>query len=318
MTYSIVARDGATGELGAAIQSAAFCAGVGTLWVEAGVGAVATQSFTDPAYGPLCLLALRTGATAAEALRGATRRDRFSPYRQVGVVAATGAAAAFTGRSCIAAAGHVHRPGIACQANMMASETVWPAMMDAFSGASGGLAERLVTALEAAQAEGGDWRGQEAGRVLVVAGEATGMAWRDVTCDVRVDNRPDAVAELRRLVTRNQALRTTWAPDPEGSVAATVAAARSAGLEDAHVAIAALRAAVVTGEVDEARAHLDRLLAGEPRYLDLVRRLPGIPEMLGLEPVLPRLDGWARSAPVSRPGADREGSRGPHSGPGRR
>ena len=88
MTYSIVARDAETGELGAAIQSAAFAAGVDTLWVEAGVGAVASQSFSDPSYGPMCLLALRTGATAAAALAAATRRDRMSPYRQVGVVSA--------------------------------------------------------------------------------------------------------------------------------------------------------------------------------------------------------------------------------------
>src|SRR5437763_12086046 len=128
MTYSIVARDGDMGELGAAIQSAAFAAGLSTLWAEAGVGAVATQSFSDPSYGPMCLLALRTGATAAEALGGATRRDRMSPYRQVGVVAASGTSAAFTGHACVAEAGHARRTGVACQANMMASATVWPAM----------------------------------------------------------------------------------------------------------------------------------------------------------------------------------------------
>ena len=137
MTYSIVARDVGTGQLGAAIQSAAFRAGVDTLWVEAGVGAVATQSFTDPAYGPLCLLALRTGSTAAQALRGAVRRDGMSAYRQVGVVAATGTAAAHTGAACIAEAGHVHRAGVSCQANMMASDRVWPAMLDGVRGRGG-------------------------------------------------------------------------------------------------------------------------------------------------------------------------------------
>jgi uncharacterized Ntn-hydrolase superfamily protein len=318
VTYSIVARDPQTGELGAAIQSAAFTAGVGTLWVESGVGAVATQSFTDPAYGPLCLLALRTGATAAEALRGAARRDRMAPYRQVGVVAVSGTAAAHTGAACVAEAGHVHRTNVSCQANMMASADVWPAMMGAYREAPGPLAERLVTALEAAQAVGGDWRGQEAGRVLVVAAESTGMPWRDVVCDVRVDNHPEPVAELRRLVARSQALQAAWAPAAGTSVADAVAAARAAGLEDGHVAVAALLAARASGEVDEARVHVDPVLAAEPRYLDLVRRLPGVPEMLGLEPVLPRLEGWSRTAPVSRSGADRAGSRGPHSGPGRR
>ena len=314
MTYSLVARDPDTGELGGAIQSAAFAAGSGTLWVEAGVGAVATQSFTDPSYGPLCLLALRSGATAADALAGAVRRDRMSPYRQVGVVAATGTAAAFTGRSCIPAAGHVHRTNIACQANMMASETVWPAMLAAFRGASGTMAERLVTALEAAQAEGGDWRGQEAGRVLVVAGTAGGMPHQDVICDVRVDNHPEPVAELRRLVVRSQTLRAGRRPDGRTPDEA-VEAARAAGLEEPHQALAGLGAAALAGDLDEARRYLDRLLACDPRYLDLVRRLPGIPDALGLEPVLPRLEGWG--APFSRPGADRAGSRGRRSGPGR-
>jgi uncharacterized Ntn-hydrolase superfamily protein len=315
VTYSLVARDPGTGELGAAIQSAAFTAGVGTLWAEAGVGAVATQSFTDPSYGPLCLLSLRAGATAAEALRGATRRDALSPYRQVGVVSATGTSAAFTGRACIAEAGHLHRKDVACQANMMASVTVWPAMMEAYGGASGTLAERLLTALEAAQAEGGDWRGQEAGRVLVVAGEPSGMAWRDVICDVRVDNHPEPVAELRRLVLRGQSLRALRTPDgrtPEEAVEA----ARAAGLEEPHQALAALAAAVERGDPDEAKRRLDQLLALNSRYLDLVRRLPRLPEALGLDPVLPRTDAWA--ARFSRPGADRAGSRGPRSGPGRR
>ncbi len=315
MTYSIVAHDADTGQLGAAIQSAAFRAGVDTLWVEAGVGAVATQSFTDPAYGPLCLLALRTGSTAAQALRGAVRRDGMSAYRQVGVVAATGTAAAHTGAACIAESGHVHRAGVSCQANMMASDRVWPAMLEAYGGAAGTLADRLVTALEAAQAEGGDWRGQEAGRVLVVAAEPSGTPWQDVICDVRVDNHPQPLAELRRLVVRAQTLQAAWAPGEGVSVEQAVAAARAAGLEEAHVVVAALTAAARSGEVELARTYLDRALAEQPRFLDLARRMPGIAEMLGLEPVLPRLEGWGR---VSPRGAGRAGSRAPRSGPGRR
>jgi uncharacterized Ntn-hydrolase superfamily protein len=315
VTYSLVARDPDTGELGAAIQSAAFAAGAGTLWAEAGVGVVATQSFTDPAYGPLCLLALRSGATAADALAGAVRRDRLSPYRQVGVVAATGTSAAFTGRSCIAAAGHLRRTDIACQANMMASETVWPAMLEAFRGASGTMAERLLVALEAAQGEGGDWRGQEAGRVLVVAGTPSAMPHEDVICDVRVDDHPRPVAELRRLVVRSQALRAARRPDGRPAAEAVEAAA-AAGLEEPHQALAGLSAAAAAGDLDEARRYLDRLLACDARYLDLVRRLPTLPEALGLEPVLPRPT--PPGTPVSRPGAGRAGPRGPRSSPGRR
>jgi uncharacterized Ntn-hydrolase superfamily protein len=315
VTYSLVARDPETGELGAAIQSAAFAAGEGTLWAEAGVGAVATQSFTDPSYGPLCLLSLRSGATAADALAGAVRRDRMSPYRQVGVVAATGTSAAFTGRACIPDAGHVRRTNIACQANMMASETVWPAMLEAFRSASGTMAERLLAALETAQAEGGDWRGQEAGRVLVVAGSPGGMPHEDVVCDVRVDNHPEPVAELRRLVVRSQALRAVRRPDGR-TPAEAVDAARAAGLEEPHAELAGLSAAAAAEDVDEARRYLERLLACDVRYLDLVRRLPGLPDALGIDPVLPRMP--MPEAPVSRPGGDPAGSRGRRSGPGRR
>jgi uncharacterized Ntn-hydrolase superfamily protein len=283
VTYSIVARDGETGELGGAIQSAAFACGVATLWAESTVGVVATQSFTDPGYGPLCLAAMRYGATPAEALAGATARDRMAPNRQVGVVAASGDAAAFTGGSCIPEAGDATALGVACQANMMASPTVWPAMLQAFSEASGNLSERLLQALEAAQAEGGDWRGQEAGRVLVVTGDPTGRPWDDVICDVRVDNHPQPVAELRRLVERNDALRASRRPEGR-SVAEAVEHARAAGLEEPLVVLAALAAARDGGDVKEARAHLDRLVADEPRYLDMVRRLPGAAAALGLEP----------------------------------
>jgi uncharacterized Ntn-hydrolase superfamily protein len=314
VTYSLVARDPATGELGAAIQSAAFAAGSGTLWAEAGVGVVATQSFTDSSYGPLCLLALRSGASAADALAGAVRRDRMSPYRQVGVVSATGRSAAFTGRSCIPDAGHVHRTNIACQANMMATSTVWPAMLETFRSATGTMAERLVAALEAAQSEGGDWRGQEAGRVLVVAGTAAGMPHQDVLCDVRVDNHPQPVAELRRLVARSQALRQARRPGAH-TPAEAVEIARGAGLEEPHQALAGLGTAAAAGDLDEARRYLEQLLACDSRYLELVRRLPGLPDALGLDPVLPRMP--MPAAPVSRPGADRAGSRGRRSGPAR-
>ncbi len=278
---------------------------MGTLWVEAGVGAVASQSFSDPSYGPMCLLALRTGATAAAALAAATRRDRRSPYRQVGVVSASGTAAAFTGSACVAEAGHVHRRNVACQANMMASKDVWPAMIDAYQGASGTLAGRLVAALEAAQAAGGDWRGQEAGRVVVVKAQAGGMPWNDVVCDVRVDNHPEPVAELRRLVERSQALRAAWSPNSEETPDEAAAAARAAGLEEPHAAIAGLIVAAARGDAAAGRTLLDRALAEDARYVELARRLPGVADLLGLEP-------------VSRRGAGRAGSRGPRSGPARR
>ena len=170
MTYSIVARDAESGQLGAAIQSKAFCCGVSTLWAESGIGIVATQSFTDPGYGPLCLLAMRGGATAEEALAGAVARDRSGTFARWVWCPPPATQPPTPARACIAEAGHVTASGISCQANMMDRPTVWPAMLQAFGEAQGSMAQRLLRALEAAQAEGGDWRGQEAGRVLVVAG----------------------------------------------------------------------------------------------------------------------------------------------------
>jgi len=286
VTYSIVARDPETGELGAAIQSKAFCCGVSTLWAESGVGIVASQSFTDPGYGPLCLLAMKGGASAEEALAGAVARDRLGAFRQVGVVSSAGDAAAHTGAGCIAEAGHVTAAGVACQANMMGSPTVWPAMLQAFAEATGSMAQRLLRALEAAQAEGGDWRGQEAGRVLVVAAQPTGRSWDDVTCDVRVDNHPQPVAELGRLVARQEALAALRKPEGR-SVVDHVQAAADAGLEEQEVALAGLYAAREAGDVDAARPYFERLLAIDQRYVELVCRLPGLAELLGLEPAGP-------------------------------
>ncbi len=284
MTYSILARDAESGQLGAAIQSKAFCCGVSTLWAESGIGIVATQSFTDPGYGPLCLLAMRGGASAEEALAGAVARDRQRDVRQVGVVSSMGDAAAHTGQGCIAEAGHVTAEGISCQANMMDRPTVWPAMLKAYGEAQGSMAQRLLRALEAAQEEGGDWRGQEAGRVLVVTGEPTGRSWDDVLCDVRVDNHPQPVAELGRLVARHEALVAMRKPEGR-SIADAVAAAADSGLEPHEVALAGLHAACDGGgDPAEARVYLDRLIALDPRYAELVRRLPGMAEMLGLEP----------------------------------
>jgi hypothetical protein len=143
------------------------------------------------------------------------------------------------------------------------------------------------------------------------------MPWNDYVCDVRVDNHPEPVAELRRLVDRSQALRAAWAPSPDQTPGEAAGAARAAGLEESHAAVAGLIVAAMRDDVGAARALLDRAVAEDPRYVELVRRLPGVADLLGLDPVHPRYEGW-RDVPVSRPGAGRAGSRGPRSGPGRR
>jgi uncharacterized Ntn-hydrolase superfamily protein len=196
-TYSIVARDPRTGELGVAVQSHWFAVGPIVPWVRAGVGAAATQSIAEPAYGPRALDAMAGGARAREALDGLVDDDELARFRQVAVVDAHGNAAAFTGEGCIAYAGHQEGHGFSAQANMMASPEVWPAMAHAFEAAAGPLARRLLAALHAAESRGGDARGRQS-CALVVA-PARGEPWQR-TVDLRVDDHPEPLAELDRLL----------------------------------------------------------------------------------------------------------------------
>ena len=199
-TYSIVARDAETGELGVAVQSHWFSVGALVPWARAGVGAVATQSLVDPSYGPLGLELMAAGKDAATALAGLLAADAHADLRQVGMVDAGGHAAAHTGARCIPEAGHRVGEGYAVQANLMGPATVPEAMARAYETATGPLAERLLAALAAAQAEGGDIRGRQSAAVLVVRGEATGRVWQDVLVDLRVEDHPEPVAELVRLL----------------------------------------------------------------------------------------------------------------------
>jgi uncharacterized Ntn-hydrolase superfamily protein len=196
-TYSIVARDPHSGELGVAVQSHWFAVGPIVPWVRAGVGAVATQSIAEPAYGPRALDAMAGGARAREALDELVADDELARFRQVAAVDAHGNAAAFTGEGCIAYAGHQEGHAFSAQANMMASPEVWPAMAHAFEAAAGPLSRRLLAALHAAEARGGDARGRQS-CALVVA-PAHGEPWQR-TVDLRVDDHPEPLAELDRLL----------------------------------------------------------------------------------------------------------------------
>lgn len=201
-TYSIVARDKATGQLGVAVQSHWFSVGSSVPWAEAGVGAVATQSFGDPAYGALGLELMRRGKSAPDALRGLLAADERSAVRQVAMIDATGRVAAFTGDKCIAAAGHIvdEAGQFSVQANLMENDKVWPAMAKAYRQAKGDLADRLLAALEAAQRAGGDLRGQQAAAIVVVTDESSGRPWSDRIFDLRVEDHADPIGELKRLV----------------------------------------------------------------------------------------------------------------------
>jgi uncharacterized Ntn-hydrolase superfamily protein len=200
MTYSIVARDGKTGELGVAVQSHYFQVGPVVPWAIAGIGAVATQSQVNISFGPLGLELLRSGFTAEQALRALTSGDSQPEVRQVAIVDASGNVAAHTGASCIPAAGHTTGVGFSCQANLMEKDTVWDAMAEAFTSSTGPLAERMMDALDAAEKEGGDIRGRQSAAMLVVSGKPTGHSWEDRIIDLRVDDAPDPLAELRRLL----------------------------------------------------------------------------------------------------------------------
>jgi uncharacterized Ntn-hydrolase superfamily protein len=196
-TYSIAALDPDTGELGAAVQSHWFSVGSLCTWARPGVGAIATQSVVEPAHGPHALDRLALGEDAAAALAGVLAGDALAQVRQVGVVDARGRVAVHTGADCIPEAGHATGAHWTCQANMMARATVPDAMSAAFAQAGGDLAERLMTALEGAEAEGGDVRGRQSAALIVAP--AQGEPW-EARIDLRVEDHADPVGELRRLL----------------------------------------------------------------------------------------------------------------------
>jgi uncharacterized Ntn-hydrolase superfamily protein len=199
-TFSIVARDPESGELGVAVQSHWFSVGRLVAWAEAGSGAVATQALVDVSYGPLGLALMRAGKPAPSALAALLAADQERELRQVAMVDARGQVAVHTGARCIAYAGHEAGEGFSVQANMIASPAVWPAMAAAYREAEGDLAERLLAALEAGQAAGGDIRGQQSAAILIVRGTPTGRPWADTVMELRVEDHPEPIRELRRLV----------------------------------------------------------------------------------------------------------------------
>jgi uncharacterized Ntn-hydrolase superfamily protein len=204
-TFSIVARDPDTGELGVAVQSHWFSVGSTVPWVKAGVGAVATQSLTDVTYGPLGLDLMQAGKSAEQALKGLIETDSHPEWRQVGMIDAKGNRAAHTGKQCIREAGHVIGEDFVVMANLMEKNTVWQAMADAYKNSAGDLAERMLAALDAAQKEGGDIRGRQSAAMIIVKGKSTGVDYKDRIIDLRVEDNPAPLVELRRLVTLNRA-----------------------------------------------------------------------------------------------------------------
>jgi uncharacterized Ntn-hydrolase superfamily protein len=273
MTYSLVVRDPETGELGIAVQTCNFAVGRVVPWAESGVGAVATQSFSDPGYGVLGLELLRAGKSPEQMLAALRAADRQEAHRQVGVVDATGRSAAHTGAHCIREAGHLTGDNLSAQANMMRSAGVWPAMAEAFAAASGTLAERLLSGLDAAEAAGGDFRGRQSAALLVVRGEPSGRPWQDRVCDLRVDDHPEPLAEVRRLLALEQTLRTLRSFHTLEGFDEEAERARQLGVAEHELAWAGAIAATRSGDLDEARRRLELLAADEPRWLDVLDSL---------------------------------------------
>jgi len=252
MTYSIVARDAATGELGVAVQSHFFSVGSICPWVEPGVGAVATQSIAEPSYGPRGLDAMRAGDAAAIALARLTAEDDDREQRQIAYCDSAGAVAVHTGELCIGEAGHLTGDGWSAQANMMRDKGVPEAMGDAFTSASGDLAARLLAALDAAEAAGGDIRGKQSACLLVAAADA--KPW-ERTYDVRVDDHTDPLGELARLMALHRAYLEGRPVNNELRFWHALELARS-------------------GKEDEARELLVPVLAEHDGWAALLQRLP--------------------------------------------
>jgi uncharacterized Ntn-hydrolase superfamily protein len=269
VTYSIVARDPETGELGVAVQSQAFNTGAAVPWARPGIGAVATQSFTDRRYGWRGLELLAAGTSPAEALARLRSDDELVDLRQVGMLAADGRRAQWTGADCVPDAGHAHGADWIAQANMVASSRVWEAMGEAFEAASGCLAERLMVALEAAEAAGGDWRGRGGAAVLVVPDE--GEPWERVV-DLRVEEGDDSLVELRRVLTHALGYRAA-----NRATADRAAVGARYGLPPVHVQQLAIEDALELGNLAEARRLYGALLAEQPRWRDAIRVIAALP-----------------------------------------
>ena len=205
MTYSLVARDPDTGELGVAVQSHWFGVGSVVPHVRAGVAAIATQSVPDPAHGPKLLALLEAGAAPDAAIDAILDGDEGAAYRQIAIVDAQGRVAVHTGDGCMEDAGHATGDGWSAQANMMRSAEVWPAMAEAFVAAEGPLAERMLAALDAAEAAGGDVRGRQSAAITV--------GGTDHPVDLRVEDHPEPLGELRRLLTLHRAYAAAEAAD---------------------------------------------------------------------------------------------------------
>jgi len=277
LTYSIVARDKDTGEFGVAVQSHYFQVGPTVPWAIAGVGAVATQSMVNVSFGPLGLDYLRAGYSAEQALKALIAADTEPQSRQVSIVDANGGVATHTGTKCIQAAGHRMGDGFSVQANLMEKVTVWDAMFDAYTSSHGPLAERMLAALEAAEAEGGDIRGKQSAAMLVVTGKPTGRSWEDRIIEIRVEDAPDPNKELRRLLRVKRAYMALQdagrAGDDKVAAAARLQEALRLAPEMVEIAFWGGLEMAQSGQLDAGCELMMRAVQKDRRWIETINRL---------------------------------------------
>ncbi|MGE0460278.1 MAG: DUF1028 domain-containing protein [Vicinamibacterales bacterium] len=281
-TFSIVARDPQTGDMGVAVQSHWFSVGSIVSWAEAGVGAVATQSFVDPGYGLRGLGLMRSGTSAPDTLRQLVAKDPQPDGRQVAMIDTQGRVDAYTGKAAVAFAGHIVGEQFSVQANMMANAKVWPAMADAYRNTSGDLADRMLAALDAGQAAGGDARGKQSAALVVVKPKGTGRPWvgADKLFELRIEDHPQPLVELRRLLrlqrayghaNRGDELMTEKKVDE-----ALVEYAAASKLAPEIVELPFWHAVTLAsiGREAEAAPIFKAVFAKEPLWLEMLERLP--------------------------------------------
>lgn len=281
-TYSIVARDPESGDMGVAVQSHWFSVGSLVPWAEAGAGAIATQAAANVSFGPRGLELLRAGKTALEALQALIAEDEGREVRQLAVVDAEGHAAAYTGARCVPEAGHLIGGGFSVQANLMLNDRVWPAMARAFEESRGPLAERLVLALEAAQETGGDIRGRQSAALLVVAARPAERPWEGRLVDLRVEDHAEPVRELKRLLRVHRAYERMNEGDlalERGKVEPALTAYRAAAViypEQLEIQFWHAISLANVGKVEHALPIFKSIFEKDDHWRALTRRLPGV------------------------------------------
>jgi uncharacterized Ntn-hydrolase superfamily protein len=279
VTYSIVARDADTGEMGVATQSQAFAVGNSVPFALPGHGVIATQSMAEPMYGSVGLDLLQGGFTAQEVLTALSSVDPQPERRQVAVLGVNGDLAAYTGTSCVDAAGHLIGETCVALANMAASPAVWESMVERYESSGGPLAQRLLNALQAAEEAGGDFRGRRSAAIMVIRPSTTGRPWQDMTVNLRVDDSPDPLTALADLIVTRARYQDVVRAFQQAIDGDPVTADRELELlrpmdavtEPDQLMWRAVVAALA-GREDAAREMLAELAAAAPQFVEAARR----------------------------------------------